>query len=255
MGEMIGIRQQSGTVKVYRALPQGVGRFKGAVILNHELWGLTDQIKRVADRLAGQGYYVLAPDLFSTDRIDRQPTEELQRQIFSPDPKVRYRAMPTFRALMAPTQTPQFTSLVVSRLLACFEYAYNQPLVHQKVVMVGFGLGGDYAYDLAVRERRLRGIVVFYAHAPRLVAELRHIYCPVLALYGSKETSLMKELDSLHDKMKQADREFKSVVYEGSNHAFFNDSNVFAYNQYASDDAWGRMISFINEHCGVIGND
>lgn len=250
---MITIRQQSGSLNAYVAIPPKAGHFNGAVIVVHELWGLTEQIKRTADRFAAQGYYAIAPDLFTTDKANRMPSEQMQRELFSPDEHVRYKAMPAFRAMVAPTQTPQFTSLVISRLLACFEYAYNQPLVHQKVAVVGFGLGGDYVFDLAVRERRLRCAVAFYGHAPRVTAELRHIRCPILGLYGEKETSLMKEVDALSIRMAQAGCDFTVVQYQGVGHAFFNESNIFAYHQGAADSAWRRTLGFLNDHCGIVG--
>jgi carboxymethylenebutenolidase len=251
MGEMIKIHQQSGTVQAYLAVPQKATRYNGAVIVGHELWGLTEQIKQVADRFAAQGYYALAPDLYSTDKENRRPSEELQRELFSPSEHVRYNAMPKLRAMIAPTQTPQFMSLALSRLASCFEYAYNQPLVHQRVAMVGFGLGGNYAFSMAMREQRLKGVVSFYGHAPRITAELRHIRCPILAFYGKKEQSLYKELNTLAPRMKMAGVDFKAIVYANAGHAFFNDANSFAFSPSAADDAWRQTVSFLREQMGA----
>lgn len=251
MGQMIRIRQQSGSLQAYVSIPLKRPHFNGAVIVAHEIWGLTDQVQRVADRLAEEGFYAIAPDLFSTDDADRRPSQELQREIFSPSAHVRYEAMPKLRALIAPTQTPHFTLLALSRLSACFEYVYNQPLVHQRVTMVGFGLGGDYTFGLAIREPRLLGAVPFYGHAPRTAAELRHIQCPILAIYGGKEQSLVRSLSPLSVRMRQAGVDFKAVVFDDAGHAFFNDSNVFAYNQSAADDAWRRTLSFLRKQSGV----
>lgn len=244
---MIGIRQQSGVIRAYSSVPQNAVHFSGAIIVIHELWGLTEQVKRVADRFAAQGYCAIVPDLYSTDKVDRQPSEQLQKELFSPDEKVRYRAMPKLRAMIAPTQTPQFTSMALSRLASCFEYMYNQPLVHQRVAVVGFGLGGGYAYEMAMREQRLRGAVAFYGHAPRITAELRHIRCPILSFYGKKEASLYKELGQLVPRMRAANVDFEPIVYENAGHAFFNDANSFAYNQSAADDAWRRTLGFLRQ--------
>lgn len=245
MGKMIGIHQQAGIIQAYLSMPQKAAGFKGGVIVVHEIWGLTEQLKRVADRLAEQGYLALAPDLYSTDKVNRRPSAQLEGELFSDDEKVRYNAMPKVRAMIAPTQTPQFTLLALSKLESAFEYAYNQPLVHQRVGIIGFGLGGKFAFELALRESRLKGVVAFYGNAPKITAELRHIKCPILAFYGSKEQSLMTEVRDITPHMQQAGVDFTPVVYKGVGHAFFNDANSFSYNQQAADDAWRRLLAFL----------
>lgn len=249
MGDMIGIHQQHGTIQAYVAMPDRMAKFKGAVIVAHELWGLSEHIKSVANRLAGQGFYALAPDLYS-GHGGRSPSEELQRELFSTNEHVRAAAQPKLRALLAPTQTPQFTTLAISRLESCFEYVYSQPLVHQKVAYVGYGLGGNYALSMAVREPRLIGVVAFYGHSLYTTAELEHVRCPILSFYGDKEKSLIMELHRLTANMHQANVDFRPIVYKGIGHAFFNDSNPFAYNQDAAADAWRRMLNFLNEQMG-----
>ncbi len=174
-------------------------------------------------------------------------SEDLQRELFSPDEHIRYAAQPKFRAMIAPTQTPQFTSMALNRLASCFEYMYNQPLVHQRVAVVGFGLGGSYAYSMAIREPRLKAIVPFYGHSTTTPYELRHISCPILAFYGGKDSSLRQELNHLSPHMRIAGVEFTAVVFGSSGHAFFNDDNPFAYDAGASANAWGRTLSFLNE--------
>jgi len=245
MGSMIGIHQQSGTVSAYLALPQD-GAYKGAVIVVHELWGLTDHIKKVVERLAHEGYYALAPDLNTTTETNRKLSEEVQKAMFDPNPRIRMSVQPKIRTLLAPTQTPQFMSLTISRLEACFEYVYNQPLVHQKVAVIGFSLGGSYVYNLAVREPRLRAAAVFYAHTNYLPTELRHIRCPVMAFYGQKDTSFMQAMSRLMPRMQQADVNFTPVTYENAGHGFLNETNPFTYNKTASEDAWNRIRSFLH---------
>jgi carboxymethylenebutenolidase len=248
MGKMIAIHQQSGTVQAYLTFPEKAVVFRGAVIVLHEIWGLTEHIKSVADRLAAEGYYVLAPDLYSGKDRDRRLSEETQKAIFSTDEQVRYAAQPKLRALLAPTQTPQFTLLALSRLSSCFEYMYNQPLVHQRVSVVGFGLGGNYTYSMAMREPRLKAAVAFYGRAKYVVPELRHIACPIMSLQGGKDSTVMAGLDELTEHMKQAGVSYRSVVYRDSGHAFFNDTNSFAYNKPDAEDAWHRLVTFLYDN-------
>jgi carboxymethylenebutenolidase len=245
MGDMIGIRQQAGTIQAYLATPQKVSEFRGGVIIGHELWGLTNQIMGVAERFAAQGYYAIVPDLYSTDTAIRRPSEELQKELFSSNEHTRYMAMPKFRQLIAPTQTAQFTLTALSKLESCFEYLYTLPLVHQRVAMVGFGLGGDYAFDMAMRESRLRCLVAFYGHAPMHRVELRHIKPPIMAFYGQNDKSITNELPGLIAAMKQAGVVFKPSVYAGIGHGFFNEVNAFTYNAQAASDAWQKTNSFL----------
>jgi carboxymethylenebutenolidase len=248
MGNMIGIHQQAGKIDAYLSVAEGRSTFLGAVIIAHEIWGLNSQIKGVADRLAKQGYFVLVPDLYSGRKTDRKMTDELQQAIFSMDEHVRYEAQPKLRALLAPTQTPQFTLMALSRLTSCFEYMYNQPLVHQRVAMVGFGLGGDYCFEMALRESRLRGIVTFYGHAPHILAELRHISCPVLSFYGDQDHGLVNELSALEPRMRAVGVDFHATVYGGVGHGFFNEQNPFAYHEESADNAWSRTLAFLRDN-------
>lgn len=248
MGQMIGIRQRTGTIQVYVSTAKEAVEFKGGLIIAHEVWGLTEQIKRVADRFAEQGYYVLAPDLYSTDTANRRPSAQLEKDLFSADEHVRYAAMPKVRAMVAPTQTPQFTLLALSKIESCFEYIYNQPLVHQRVGLIGFGLGGKYAFEMSLRESRLKAVVSFYGHAPHITAELRHIKMPILAFYGGMEKALMTEATEITPRMEQAGVDFTPVIYKTSGHAFFNEASPFSYDQPSADDAWRRMLSFLSAH-------
>jgi len=247
IGNMIGIHQQAGVIEAYMSVPDKLYTFKGAVIVAHEIWGLTEHIKQVADRIALQGYYVLAPDLYSGKGIDRKMTADLERALFDKNDRVRYEAQPKLRALIAPTQTPQFTTLALNRLQSCFEYMYNQPLVHQKVAMVGFGLGGTYTLSMAIREPRLRAVIPFYAHAKYVTPELRHINCPVLTFYGGKDLGLIHELPVVTRHMREAGVVFTAVTYPEAGHAFFNDTNPFAYRKDDAQDAWHRLLTFLHD--------
>src|SRR4051794_23322738 len=71
---------ENGSIRAYRAEPVGV--FRGAIVLIHEIWGLVPHIESVADRLAAEGYLVIAPDLFAGIGVDAEVGAELQRLTF-----------------------------------------------------------------------------------------------------------------------------------------------------------------------------
>lgn len=244
MGTMIGIHQQAGTIAAYVTTPPAEIQRRGAVIVVHDIWGLTDHIKDVTERLASAGYCAIAPDfLFMTPEKQRL-AEEIQRGLMSKHHEVRNKAMRDFRALLASTQTPQFTSLTLSRLESCFEYVYNLPAVFHKVAAVGFGFGGTYTYMLAVHDSRLGAAVPFYGHASDyLEMELRHITCPILAFYG-KDSS--QELAVLTPRMAKAGVRFAPVMYEDAGASFFNDTNPATFNRVDAEDAWHRLTAFLH---------
>jgi carboxymethylenebutenolidase len=228
---------------VYVAEPTN-GEIKGGVIVVHEVWGLSDHIKSVVDRFAGEGYLALAPDLLSETDIAKY-AGSLQADLFNP--QKRNEAQPKLRALMTPIHEPGFSEKTNGKLAVCFDYLYNLPAVNRKVVVNGFCFGGSYSYSLATHEPRLKAAVPFYGHASTDTEELRRITCPILAFYGEKDEGLMKDLPELKERMQQASVDFTAVVYPGCGHAFFNDTNSFAYNKEAAADAWKQALDFLEK--------
>lgn len=245
MGNTIGIHQQAGVISAYAAMPPEDVICRGAVIVVHDIWGVSDHIKSVADRLAAAGYYAVAPELLFMTPEKRKLADEIQQGIRSTDHKVQQEHMAKFRALVASTQTPQFESLTLSRLETCFEYVYNQPIARQRVSMIGFGFGGIYTYALAVRESRLRSAATFYAHMHNyLELELRHIACPIIAFYGGQDAGV-QELKKIETHMVHAGVRFTPVVYDHAGPSFFDETNDATYDEKAAIDAWRRLTNFL----------
>lgn len=244
MGNMIGIHQQTGVISAYTAMPPEDMQCHGAVLLLHDIWGLTDHIKSVADRLAKTGYYVMAPELLFMTPEKRASATEMHKGLVSVEPQERNEAMRKFQTLLNSTQTPQFESLTLSRLEACFAYVYNQPFVRQKVAVMGFGFGGTYTFALAVRNSRLKAAVPFYGHAGYHELELRHITCPILAFYGGQD-NLAREVSVLTPRMAHVGVRYTPVTYDTAGPSFFNDSNSGTYDRTSAEDAWHRLVSFL----------
>lgn len=231
------------TFEIYEALPNGP--VKGAVIVIHEVWGLNDHTRDIADRLAAAGYRSLAPNLLAETDIASHAAQ-LQLDLFNP--QKRNQAQPRLRELMAPLHEPDFAPRTAGRLQACFDYLYDQPGVSKKVSVMGFCFGGSYSFTLAAQEPRLAAAIPFYGHAPLEADTLAGIKCPVLAFYGEQDEGLMKDLPQLKQLMQQAGVDFTAQIYPDCGHAFFNDTNPYAYNQAAAKDAWRRSLEFL-ERC------
>ncbi len=230
--------------EAYMATPKT--EVKGGIIVIHEVWGLVDHIKSVADRYASQGYIALAPDLLSETDIAAHATPELQEDLFNP--QKRNAAQTKMRALMAPIQEPDFASKTISKLKVCFDYLYNLPEIKQRVAVNGFCFGGSYSYSLAIEEPRLKLTLPFYGHVTTEVSELAKIKSPIRAFYGQNDEGLISTLPAVSLAMKQAGVDFESKVYPDCAHAFFNDSNKFAYYEPAAKDAWERVLSYLSKY-------
>lgn len=221
---------------------------KGGLVVIHEVWGLNEHTRDVADRFAREGYVVVAPDLLVDRGITEESTAELNEALFSADARARNEAQPKLRALLAPLQTPDFAALTTERVKACFDHLYDDAGVAGRVGVVGFCFGGSYSFSLAVHEPRLRASVPFYGHANFSDEELGLIESPVLAFYGQEDERLMAGLPELEAAMGRAGVDFTAMTYPDAGHAFFNDANQYAYRQGPAEDVWALTLEFLARH-------
>ena len=225
-------------------LAQPTGAILGSVILIHEIWGLVDHITDVADRLADEGYLVVAPDLLSRVGIVAHVGLELQEIMFSPDAVVRSEGQPRLREALAPLQSPVFGLSALGSLKKCVDYLADQSELEGRIAVMGFCFGGSYSFMLAAGDSRVRAAIPFYGQGPGDEA-VAAIACPVLAFYGSTDTALTDDLPELTASMAAARVDFAPVTYEGVGHAFFNDTNPLTYDESAAADAWSRSLAFL----------
>jgi carboxymethylenebutenolidase len=163
------------------------------------------------------------------------------------DPATRDEAQKKIRAAWAPLNVPEFGKETVGRTRFCFDYlAHLKNVDAGRISVIGFCFGGTYAFSLAVNEPKLHSTVAFYGHAPESEEELAKIKCSVLAFYGEQDENLIKDLPALQEKMDRLEKDFESVVYPNCGHAFFNDTNPHTYNKTAAEDAWLKLLDFLN---------
>ena len=218
---------------------------RAGVILIHEVWGLNKNIRSLTDRLAAEGYLVLAPDLISQTGI----TEKIDQSILAEaaNPATRDETQKKMRAIMSPIRSEEFGRETVERLKICFNYLMQEYKL-EKIAAMGFCFGGTYSFSLAVNESTLAAAIPFYGHAPEKEEELAKISCPIMAFYGEKDTALVQDLPRLQMSMKKLNKDFRFKVYPNTGHAFMNDTNPTTYNKKAADDAWKEALQFLKEH-------
>lgn len=241
MGSMIEIANTA----AYRAEPTGT--LKGGLIVIHEIWGLVDHIKSIADRFADEGYLVIAPDLLSSIGVVPEVGKEIFELMFSADEAARSAAQPRLRDAIAPVRSPEFGRAAVATLRSVVDYLESQPGVDGRIAVTGFCFGGTFSFALAANDDRVRAAIPFYGTAPATDA-IAGISCPVLAFYGGTDTALMDALPQVTAAMTAAGVDFTPTVYDQAGHAFFNDTNATMYNEDAATRSWPLALEFLERH-------
>lgn len=240
---LITIPFEDGGIPVYMACPAG-DEVRPGLILIHEVWGMADHIKNVADRLCQQGFEVIAPNLMAGTEVEKVARPELAAALF--DPKSHPDKQVELRALFTPLQSPEFSDETVKKLQSCFRYLSDKQ-AGRKIGVIGFCFGGTYSFKLAIAQPGLAAAVPFYGHADHRDEEISKIKAPILAFYGELDTGLTDKLPALSAQMKKAGVDFTYKVYANARHAFFNDTNPVTYNEAAAKDAWQLALDFLSK--------
>jgi carboxymethylenebutenolidase len=216
------------------------------VVMIHDVWGLSDHTRDLARRLAGEGFSVLAVDLYR-----RMEKVEIQ------DPGAFMRALSDVQ--------------VLEDLQEAIDFLAAHPTVgSQRIGMTGFCMGGSYAILAAAGCRGLSASVAFYGllshehgllHGesgpdPQLkprqpldaVADLK---CPLEAAFGDQDEFVpMSDVQELEERLKQAPQPGQVKLYPGCGHAFLNDTREDAYRPDEAQEAWLSMLAFFRTHLG-----
>lgn len=201
------------------------------VIVIHEIFGLTDWVRAVADQLAADGFIAIAPDLLSGKGPAGGGTESFEGD------KVRE----AIRALSADE--------VTARLNAVREYGLGLAASNGRTATVGYCWGGTQSFAFAAAQPRLNAAVVYYGTAPSDEAKLATIACPVLGLYGGDDARVNSTLEATAAAMKRLGKSFEQHMYPGAGHGFLRQqSGRDGANQKAAEAAWAETIAFLRKH-------
>jgi len=235
-----------------------------ALVVIQEAWGVDAHIEDVTLRFAKAGYAALAPDLFAEHgerpaHSSRERMEMLKEFINSlppsawADPKAREEAL---GKLPEPRRTQVGESLgalfgllgkldsFVPKVVDAASFLRSEhPLTRgRKVGSVGFCMGGALSARLACADPKLGAAVIFYGNAPP-AEQVPNIACAVLGLYGGLDQRVNGGIADFSAAMKKHGKRFEHHVYEGAQHAFFNDDRP-SYHAMASREAFARALEF-----------
>lgn len=204
------------------------------VIVIHEIYGLTDWIRSVADQMAAEGFIALAPDLLSGMGPDGGGTEAIGS---------RDEVVATIRTLAEDE--------AMQRLDAVREYALSIPSASGEVGTVGFCWGGSTSFAYAVHQPELDAAVVYYGTSPDDEGVYADIEAPVLGLYGGDDQRVNSTIPMAREAMDGLGRTYEVEVYEGAGHGFLRaQEGREGANMRATEQAWPRTVDFFRAHLG-----
>ena len=204
-----------------------------AVVMIHEWWGLNKNIKDMANLLAGQGYVVLATDLYKGQVADT-----------------------TKRAMELVQTVRNNQSSSTNNLQTAVKYLSSLPNVDSsKIVSLGWCFGGGQSLQIALnsKEHPLAATILYYG-TPLVTDKesLSKIKWPLLGIFGNKDQSIpLDEINQFRTSLNQSGVKNEVLVYNGVGHAFANPSGD-NYAPKETEDAWEKTLSFLKKY--VVGS-
>lgn len=222
-GEWVNIAGPGGPIRAYLAYPERKDRAP-AVIVIHEIFGLTAWEPTVGDRLARAGYVAIVPDLLSS-RFGVTPAD--------PDSGRK------LTALLVPEQ-------VTADLDAVFSHLNGLPAVQAgQIGTIGFCWGGARSFRYATTNPQLKAAVVCYGSAPDSAA-LSAVRASVLGVYGEDDARINTSLPEVSRQMAAAGARFAYDIYPGTGHGFLKPGRKGADGPEV-ERAWERILGFYRE--------
>ena len=228
--EWVTVKHGSREVKCFVVYPE-VATKAPAVLIIHEIFGLSDWARGVVDQFAAAGYIAIAPDLVSGMAPGGGGTSEFSGQ----DAIIK-----AVWALPA--------DQVTGDLNAAADYVIKLPSCNGHLAVIGFCWGGGQSFRLATNRHDLAAAVVCYGPTPADDADLARITCPIYGFYGGNDSRISSAVPATRERMKQAGKPYAGVIYPGAGHGFMRSGEDPAGsipNKKAHDAAWARVLEVL----------
>ena len=228
-GEWVDVKHGKRDVKSFITYPE-VKDKATAVVVIHEIFGLSDWARGVTDQLAEAGYIAIAPDLLSgmgpngggTDSLN---ADDVRKDIFA----------------LPPDQ-------ITADLDAVVKYVAKLPSCNGKVVVMGFCWGGGQTFRFATNDKEIKAVLSFYGSIPTDESALAKIKCPVYGFYAENDARITATVPNAEEMMKKLGKVYEPVTYEGAGHGFMRAGEDPAGNEpnkKAREDAWKRVKAIL----------
>lgn len=231
--EDVKVKAGNRTVNAFIVYPE-VKNKATAVLIIHEIFGMSDWVRSMADQFAEAGYIAIAPDLLSGMAPNGGGTSDFAdsngvRQAFSNLP---------------PDQ-------ITSDLNAVADYVSKLPAANGKVAVAGFCWGGTQTFRFATNRPTLAAAFVFYGSGPEKPEDMARIKCPVYGFYGGNDARITATVPKSEEMMKAAGKKYEPKIYDGAGHGFMrageDPANTNAANKTARDEGWKKLKEVLSK--------
>ena len=227
-GEVVGAEVSYGeldgvALNGYLVEPAGAGDDLPALIVIHEWWGLNDNVRKMADRLAAEGYRALAVDLY-------------QGKVAADVPD----------ALKLMTNLTENPDPAGENLRAAYAYLDERA---DSVGVIGWCLGGRWSLQTALlMPDTIDAAVIYYGNVTSDHEQLGRLEMPVLGHFASNDQVVpTQSVIDFEAAMQELGKDVDVYIYEGAQHGFSNPSGQ-AYNAEYAEQAWGRTTAFLSQN-------
>jgi carboxymethylenebutenolidase len=226
--EYVKLKNGNRTVQAFVVYPEVKGKAP-VVVLIHEIFGLTDWAKEMADEIAGQGYIVIAPDLLSGSGPNGGGSDAY------PDQDARVKGV----SGLNPEQ-------VMTDLDAAADYGKKLPAANGKLAVVGFCWGGSKSFAFAAHRKDLSAAFVFYGTSP---SDVSTVTAPVYGFYAGNDARVGATVPGTTAAMKAAGKTYEPVTYDGAGHGFMrageDPGNTNPANKTAREQGFARLMKLL----------
>lgn len=230
--EWIKVKHGNREVNCFIAFPE-VKDKATAVVVIHEIFGLTDWVRGVGDQLAEAGYIAIVPDLLSGSAPGGGGTAELG----SGD---------AVRKAISSLPRDQVTA----DLKAVADYVSKLPACNGKVAVGGFCWGGGESFRFATNDKNLKAAFAFYGTGPEQPEAIARINCPVYGFYGGNDARVTSTVPKSSELMKAAGKTYEPVTYAEAGHGFMRAGeapDATAPNKEAREKSWQRWKELLSK--------
>jgi carboxymethylenebutenolidase len=221
IGEYVTYPGASGEIRAWISIPEGKKKYPGVIVI-HENRGLVPHIRDVNNRMAQEGFVSLAPDALSPLGGTPEDQDKGREMIGQLDREE-----------------------TVKNFVAAVKYLETHPRSTGKVGCTGFCWGGAMTNQVAVNSPDLDAAVPYYGSVPA-PEDVPRIKAKVMAHYAGNDERINAGIPAFEEALKQAGIEYQIFIYEGTMHAFNNDTGE-RYNKEAADLAWQRTTDFFRK--------
>ncbi|HEY2472224.1 MAG TPA: dienelactone hydrolase family protein [Terracidiphilus sp.] len=228
--EYVTLKHDNRTLQAFVVYPE-VKNKASVVVMIHEIFGLSDWAKEMADELAAEGFIVVAPDLLSGHGPNNGGSDAL------PDQDARVKAV----SALDPNE-------VLADLDSAADFAKKIPAANGKIAVAGFCWGGSKSFAFAAHRKDLSAAFVFYGTGP---SDVSTITAPVYGFYAGEDARVGATVPGTTEAMKAAGKFYEPVTYDGAGHGFMrageDPGNKNPANTTARTQALARLIKQLKD--------